>query len=273
MKATSSGFLRGLLLLAGLAGVAGAAPPTPAAAQQPARTILAVFAHPDDERIVGPLLAGYARGGNRVLLVIATDGRKGVTAHAHIPAGDSLARLRTVEARCAAERLGIQPPRLLGLEDAGLASFTALDALRDSLAAVLRETRPDVVLTFGPEGGTGHPDHRLVGDVVSELVQAGAEGAPRALFYASLPAERMRSAPPASPAVTTTAERYLTVRVPFAARDLEATRRAFACHASQYTPEQQAAVMRYLEHGFEGSVRLRPWDGVALWPFAAPDVK
>ena len=49
---------------------------TPAAAQRPGRTILAIFAHPDDERIVGPLLSGYARGGYRVLLVIATDGRK-----------------------------------------------------------------------------------------------------------------------------------------------------------------------------------------------------
>src|SRR5512146_1346015 len=88
----------------GIAGAAlslAAALTARAAAQQPPKTILAVFAHPDDERIVGPLLAGYARSGVRTLLVIATDGRKGVTPHAHIPAGDSLARVRAGEARCA----------------------------------------------------------------------------------------------------------------------------------------------------------------------------
>jgi len=236
-------------------------------------TILAVFAHPDDERIVGPLLAQYARQGAHVLLVVATDGRKGVTPFYKLPAGDSLAHVRASEARCAAARLGLGAPRLLGLEDAGLASFNALGVLRDSVRAILREVRPDVVLTFGPEGGTGHPDHRLVGDVTSELVQQGVDGAPRALFYASLPAERMRSAPRAEPTVTPMATRYLTVRVPFQPQDLEATRQAFACHASQYTPEQQAAVIRYLEHGFEGAVRLRPWDGVTAWPFPGADVR
>ncbi len=256
-----------------LALVAGGIPAATLRAQQRPPTILAVFAHPDDERIVGPLLAGYARAGAHIVWVVATDGRKGVTPFAHIPAGDSLARVRAGEARCAAAALGVGGPRLLGLEDAGLASFEALGALRDSVAAILREVRPDVVLSFGPEGGTGHPDHRLVGDVVSELVQEGAAGAPRALFYASLPAERMRTAPRANPRVTPMAERYLTVSVPFTAADLAATHREFACHASQYTPEQQATVLRYLEHSWAGAVRLRPWDGVTAWPLRASGVK
>ena len=82
---------RATLLLAGLSiGMGITTPPVPA--QQPTRTLVAVFAHADDERIVGPLLARYSREGARVVLVIATDGRKGVTRHAGIPAGDSLAR-------------------------------------------------------------------------------------------------------------------------------------------------------------------------------------
>ena len=80
----------------------------------------------------------------------------------------------------------------------------------------------------------------------------------------------MRSAPRANPTVTAMAERYLTVSVPFAPADLEATHREFACHASQYTPEQQATVLRYLEHGWAGAVRLRPWVGATAWPLAAP---
>ena len=84
------------------------------------RTLVAIFAHPDDESIVSPALAHYAREGAKVYVVVATDGRKGVSAHAHIPAGDSLATVRAGEARCSAAALGAQPPILLGFEDAGL---------------------------------------------------------------------------------------------------------------------------------------------------------
>lgn len=235
--------------------------PAPAVAQAGGRTLLAVFAHPDDERIAGPLLARYAREGHRVHLVIATDGSKGVTDHAGIPAGAGLAEVRAREARCAADRLGILPPTLLGLEDGGLASFSSLGRLREELTRLVDTLRPDALITIGPEGGTGHPDHRLVGNVVTEVVQGLATPRPPALYYASLPAERMRSAPPARPAVTAIPERHLSVRVPFTPRDLRAAEAAFHCHASQYTEAQRDAVNRMLAHGFAGRVHLRPWNG------------
>src|SRR5690242_21430460 len=84
--------------------------------------ILAVFAHPDDERVIGPLLSKLAREGRETHLVIATDGAKGVTDFAHIPAGAELAAARTKEATCAANRLGVRKLHLLGLPDGGLAS-------------------------------------------------------------------------------------------------------------------------------------------------------
>jgi len=239
----------------------GAVAPPHAAAQTGGHKLVAVFAHPDDERIVGPLLSRYAREGHEVYLVIATDGSKGVTEHARIPAGDSLAHVRAGEARCAAQQLGIHPPMLLGLEDAALASFGSLERLRQEVRRVLHQLRPDAVISFGPEGGTGHPDHRLVGDVVTEVIQSGGDGIPQALYYPSLPAERMTDAPAAEPTVTSVPERFLPIAVPFAPGDLDATRRAFACHASQYTPAQVDAVMRYLAHGFDGAVHLRPWYG------------
>jgi LmbE family N-acetylglucosaminyl deacetylase len=231
----------------------------PLEAQQTRRSLVAVFAHPDDERIVGPLLARYAREGHDVYLLIATDGRKGVREHAGVPAGDSLAHVRAEEARCAAEELGIHPPILSGLEDAGLASFDNLGRLRDELRRVLRDVDADAIISFGPEGGTGHPDHRLVGNVVTEVVQSGGEDIPQALYYPSLPAERMRDAPRASPQVTAMPQQRLTIAVPFAPEDLEAARRSFACHATQYTRAEMAAIMRYLEHGFDGAVHMRPW--------------
>ena len=164
-----------LALLATVATVACApavrTPPSPATS---VHTLVAIFAHPDDETIVSPALAHYARNGTRVYVVVATDGRKGVSAHAHIPAGDSLAKVRADEARCSARQLGAQPPVLLGFEDAGLAVLSPwpgepLDRLSTRVAATLAELHPDVVLTWGAEGGYGHQDHRLVGDVVTQV--------------------------------------------------------------------------------------------------------
>jgi LmbE family N-acetylglucosaminyl deacetylase len=241
--------------------LASASLPPATAAQTGRHKLVAVFAHPDDERIVGPLLARYAREGQDVYLVIATDGRKGVREHAGIPAGDSLAHVRAEEARCAARQLGIHPPILLGFQDGGLASFASLEGLRKDVDSVLRDLQPDAVISFGPEGGTGHPDHRLIGDVVTEVVQSGGVGIPPTLYYPSLPAERMKDAPPAQPTVTSVPQRYLPIAVSFAPGDLEAGRRAFACHRTQYTPTEMDAINRYLAHGFDGAVHLRPWYG------------
>ena len=188
--------------------------------------MLAVFAHPDDERVIGPLLSRLAREGRETHLVIATDGSKGVRDFAHIPAGAELAAARTKEANCAANRLGVRQLHILGLPDGGLASFEVLGKLRSALAAIIDSLKPAAIITFGPEGGTGHPDHRLVGDVVTQIVQSDARYANIDLLYASLPTERLRTAPPAQPTVNGMAEALLTVRVPFEERDLVAGARS-----------------------------------------------
>ena len=235
---------------------------TPLAAQaQASRPIVAVFAHPDDERVIGPLLSRLAREGRETHLVIATDGAKGVTDFARIPAGAELAAARTKEATCAANRLGVRQLHIIGLPDGGLASFEVLGKLRPALVAIIDSLRPAAIITFGPEGGTGHPDHRLVGDVVTQIVQGDARYLDLDLLYASLPTERLRTAPPAQPTVNGMAEALLTVRVPFEDRDLTAGREEFACHRSQYTPAQMDAVNRYLAHAWNGTVWLRPWTG------------
>ena len=225
------------------------------------RPIVAVFAHPDDERVIGPLLSKLAREGRETHLVIATDGSKGVRDFAHIPAGAELAAARTKEATCAANRLGVRQLHILGLPDGGLASFEVLGKLRSSLAAIIDSLGPAVVITFGPEGGTGHPDHRLVGDVVTQIVQSDPRYANVDLLYASLPTERLRTAPPAEPTVNGMAEALLTVRIPFEQRDLAAGREEFACHRSQYAPAEMDAVNKYLAHAWNGMVWMRPWNG------------
>jgi LmbE family N-acetylglucosaminyl deacetylase len=228
---------------------------------QERRPILAVFAHADDERIIGPLFSHLAREGRETHLVIATDGSQGVRGFAKIAAGAPLAAVRVQEAECAARRLGVRRLHLLALPDGGLASFDVLGQLRSALVAIVDSLRPGAIITFGPEGGTGHPDHRLVGDVMTQVVQGDAQHAGIDLLYASLPTERLRSAPKASPTVNGMAASLLTVRASFDERDLAAGREAFACHRSQYTRAEMDAVNRYLAHAWNGTVWLRPWQG------------
>jgi len=233
--------------------------PHPAHAQ--ARPVVAVFAHPDDERVIGPLLSRLAREGRETHLIIATDGAKGVRDFAKIPAGAELAAARVKEANCASKRLGVRQLHLLNLPDGGLASFDVLGKLRSGVAAIIDSLKPAVIITFGPEGGTGHPDHRLVGDVTTQIVQGDSRYSSVDLLYASLPTERLRTAPRADPTVNGMAEALLTVRVPFEEQDLAAGREEFACHRSQYTPTEMDAVNKYLAHAWNGTVWLRPWTG------------
>ena len=228
---------------------------------QARRPILAVFAHPDDERVIGPLLSRLAREGRETHLVIATDGSQGIRDFAKIPAGAQLAAERTKEAQCAADRLGVKKLHIVGLPDGGLASFNVLARLRTAVAAIVDSVQPAAIITFGPEGGTGHPDHRLSGNVATQVVQQDARYANVDVLYATLPAERLRTAPRANPTVNGVAEALLTVRVPFEERDLVAGREEFACHTTQYTPTEMAAITAYLAHAWTGMVWMRPYDG------------
>ena len=245
-----------VLVLSGC--LAARVPPTPRG------PVMAVFAHPDDERVVGPLLSRLSRDGRTVHLVIATDGSRGVRDHAGIPAGPSLAAARTRESECAAKRLGVKQLHLLGLEDGGLASFATLGRLRTELSRIIDEVKPATVITFGPEGGTGHPDHRLVGNVTTQIVQSDDRHRAIDLLYASLPSERLRTAPPSNPTVNGVAEALLTVRPPFEEEDLVAGREAFACHRTQYTEAEMAAINRTLSYVWNGVAYLRPWNGATL---------
>jgi len=150
-------------------------------AQGAAKTLVAVFAHGDDETAAAPVLARYAREGAQVYLIIATDGAQGGR-HTSIPRGPELARVRGEEARCAAKALGIHAPILLAFPDAQLGSYmddpARLLHVTAQVEGELQRLRPDALITWGPDGGTSHPDHRLVSSIVTQLVRAGAPGVP-----------------------------------------------------------------------------------------------
>jgi len=229
-------------------------------------TLVAVFAHPDDETLVAPALARYARTGTRVFLVVATDGRLGAAAWTGIPAGDSLAAVRANEARCSARELGLEPPVLLGFPDAGLADFAPwpgkrLDTLATRLDSVFHALHPDLVITWGPEGGYGHADHRLTGQVVIQLFQSGRMPTGVRLLFPGFSEERTTAAPRwygqrLHPVRTS----LLTEAVAFSPADQDAAWRSIACHWSQATAEQQGRNREALAYLWQGAVTFQRWD-------------
>ena len=226
---------------------------------------MAVFAHPDDEAVtnVSAVLAKYARLGHDVYLVIATKGELGTNKHANIPAGDSLAQVRAGEALCTSEKLGIHPTILLGLGDGALAKDFTAQPLREKLDSTFRHYKPDVIITWGPDGGYGHIDHRTVHNVVTEPVQSGALPFATSLYYAGLPAGVWQQQ---SSSYNTwmyknwkpAEEKYLTTRIVCSAEDRHRAIEAMRCHWSQFNADVMAETERWMKSTGE-SVYLRPF--------------
>lgn len=259
-----------LSLCAILALMISNAPEAGAQGTPPARTLVAVLAHADDETPIGPIFARYAREGVHVYFVIATDGGQGFgpvpgsVRPDSGPRGEDLVRARAEEARCATQALGIQPPILLGFPDGKLGDYpgdrSLLYRLTDRIAGELQRLHPDAIVTWGPDGGTGHPDHRLVGDIVVQLQRAGAPGVPDRIFFIHIPAEGMRAMNPqrGAPPLLVPQPKYLTAHIPFTPADLDGARRAMGCHHSQFTPEVVDRMFPQQVQYWNGSIALSP---------------
>ena len=125
------------------------------------RTLLGLWAHPDDEAYLSAgLMATAVRAGRRVVVVTATYGEAGTSDPARWPPA-RLAPLRRREMAASMAAVGVSEHHWLGYPDGGCAAIDPARADAD-LAAVIRGVRPDAVVTFGPEGMTGHPDHRTL---------------------------------------------------------------------------------------------------------------
>ena len=156
-------------------------------------TLVVVLAHPDDDTFsVSGSVALHAEDPDlRFVLVLATSGDAGEIADPALATRETLAAIREEEDRASWRTLGREPDRLefLRLGDGTLASMDP-DALIGAVATILEEERPDVVVTFGPEGVTAHPDHIAVGRATMEAfhsVRLGWPGAFRRLLQTCIP--------------------------------------------------------------------------------------
>lgn len=232
------------------------------------KTVMAVFAHPDDEIDVSPLLAKLAAQGHKVYLTIATNGNMGVREHAKIPAGDSLAHVRARETECTCKTLGINPPIMLGLDDGKLTNWNALAVLRERLDSIFAIYKPDIVITWGAEGGSGHPDHRMVGAVVTELFQSAQSSFHIGkLFYTAIPTEHWRNEPPYKTKeqtgyhriYKTVDEKLLPVRIWCSPEENRMAREAMRCNVSQYPPDELDDNELWMNNMNKDTVYLRPY--------------
>jgi LmbE family N-acetylglucosaminyl deacetylase len=156
-----------------------------------ARRLAAVFAHPDDDTYC--LGGTLALDGIEYTLVVATSGEAGPISDPSLATADTLAKVREQEERDALAAVGVEDATVhfLRYPDGGLAKLPHGE-LVDRVAGILAEARPQVVVTFGPEGITKHDDHvaihKVATDAFHQLRAEEGEGeAFQRLLYASLP--------------------------------------------------------------------------------------
>jgi mycothiol S-conjugate amidase len=175
--------------------------------------ILAVYAHPDDEQGVSGTLAKYVREGVRAGLICATRGEMGEIADPALATPETLGAVRERELRDAAAILGVEPVWFLDYRDSGMAGTAGNDDPRafmnadgdkvvGRLVRIIREFKPQALVTFDATGGYGHPDHIAIHRWATEAFAAAGDPArypeagpawqPDRLFYGSIPRSALR---------------------------------------------------------------------------------
>lgn len=201
------------------------------------KTILFVGAHPDDETAISEVLNKYARLGNTVFVIIATNGKDG-TRVTEIPAGDSLGNLRKAESTCGCKTLGLKPPIFFGIErlDTKIGTgkyFKEHQRFIDSLKARIPLLKPDIIITAGPDGDTHHSEHIVIGAAVTELLLAEGWVDKYPLYHFAWKKGAV-SVDPGS----YVDDQYFNVKVMFTPEDEKKAIEALNCYVTQYTAEE-----------------------------------
>lgn len=147
------------------------------------RRIACVFAHPDDDTFgLAGTLALRAEDDPAITVILATSGEAGRIADPSLATRERLGRVREAEDLASWRALGLQPDvRFLRHPDGGLAGIPRAE-LAEELARILEEVAPEVVVTFGPDGITGHPDHVEIGGAATDAFAAARSSASAPAF-------------------------------------------------------------------------------------------
>jgi LmbE family N-acetylglucosaminyl deacetylase len=223
--------------------------------------ICCLFAHPDDDTYgVGGTLAGLAGSEPEVTVVLATSGEAGEIADPSLATRETLGAVREAEDRASWAALGLQPDlRFLRYPDGRVADVPPED-LVGAFVAILLERRPEVVITFGPDGITGHPDHIAVGRAATEAFHVAraqsSEGFAR-LLYTVLSADRVAAL---NEALRARGQEPLDPLQPFAPRGVPTERVGVVVDCSDVLQRKVEALRC---HRTQGELEDLPYD---LWP-------
>jgi N-acetyl-1-D-myo-inositol-2-amino-2-deoxy-alpha-D-glucopyranoside deacetylase len=230
-------------------------------------TLLLVHAHPDDEAIsTGGVMMKAGADGHRVVLVTATRGEAGEIYNMDPESTrPHLGEVRARELEAAARILGVNRGEFLDYRDSGMVgtpenddprSFhqAALDEAAGRLAGVLREERPDVVITYAEDGVYGHPDHIKAHFVTTAALDLLARDGwtPTKLYYTAIPRslmERFMSEMPQDARrdevgmrILGTPDELVTTQVDVH-EYVDRKRKAFAAHVTQNDPNSWFTTM------------------------------
>jgi LmbE family N-acetylglucosaminyl deacetylase len=138
--------------------------------------LMCILAHPDDESLgMGGTLAQYAKEGTETCLVTATRGERGRFGDAGVrPALEVVGKVREAELRAAGKELGIREIYFLDYIDGDLDQANPMEAQK-KIVGFIRKLRPHVVVTFGPDGAYGHPDHIAISQLAGAAVLLAAD--------------------------------------------------------------------------------------------------
>lgn len=138
--------------------------------------LMAIFPHPDDETLgLGSTLARYSSEGVETYLLCATRGERGwFDSEGPDPGLEGVARIREAELRCASENLGLHEVNFLDYIDGDVDQANPEEII-GKLVSHMRRIKPHVMITFGPDGAYGHPDHIALSQFTSGAVVCAAD--------------------------------------------------------------------------------------------------
>ena len=221
------------------------------------RTIVGVFAHPDDEALLaGGTLARYASEGARVAVITCTAGEAGESGDPSVEPA-RIAELRREELRASCARLGVEHLGILGYHDSAIPArgdprslvAAPLAQVAERIAAALAPLEPDAVIAHDPSGGYGHPDHIRASEATTLAVghlqrrpllyhavlpQRVVDGFQRAFAAAGLQAGRAAAAGADMERDVGVPDRVVTTTIDVSAQ-VHTKREAVRAHRSQMT--------------------------------------
>ena len=205
------------------------------------KVLLLIFAHPDDELAIAPVIARLSHT-YRIYTVYATDGKGGTRVKNIAP--DELGKIRQAEVACSLQKLGAEPPIFLHVDR--LDSKNSLRVFwnetkwaKDSLKRIITNLSPKAIITMGPDGDTGHPEHRVISGLTTELILRESWYDRYPLYYITWTKEQAdRFAQFGIDELMYADKRYVNLTVHYTNEDEARSWEATKCHDSQYTQKE-----------------------------------